>query len=64
MLNGLARIYTDGKVVSEGNYKNDNEDGEWKVFEDGDILKTIIYKNGVVVKEVAAWCGLYFAPLS
>ena len=54
VLNGLAKTYTAGKVTSEGNYKNDNEDGEWKIFEDDDLLKTIIYKNGVVIKEIAA----------
>lgn len=54
VLEGPAKLYTNGLVTSEGNYKNDNEEGEWKVFEDGEWLKTVVYKNGVVIKELPA----------
>ncbi|HCI57190.1 MAG: toxin-antitoxin system YwqK family antitoxin [Bacteroidetes bacterium] len=53
-LNGPAIFYANGEIQSEGNYVNNNEEGEWRVYEDGKLLKTVLYKNGKVVKETAA----------
>lgn len=54
-INGPAKsFYSGGKVQSEGNYKNDNEDGEWKEYtKEGLLLRKIIYKDGKVIKEIA-----------
>ena len=54
ILNGPAIFYAKGQKQSEGLYKNNNEDGEWKVYEDGKLLKTVWYKEGKVIKEMAA----------
>lgn len=54
VLSGPAKLYSDGVLTHEGVFKNDNEEGEWKVYEDGVLLKTVLYKEGVVIKETAA----------
>ena len=53
VIEGPAKTYfASGKVQTEGNYKNDNETGEWKEYdEDGNIIKTIVYDNGKKIKE-------------
>ena len=53
-LEGLAKFYNNGILQSEGMYHNGNEEGDWKVYEDDALLKTVTYKEGKVVKEVAA----------
>ena len=53
MIDGPAKFYGEGGLLqSEGNYKNDNETGEWKEYnESGAVVKTIVYDNGNKVKE-------------
>jgi len=53
-LSGPSKSYNEeGFVTSEGNYVNNDEDGEWKEYDAmGKLLKKVIYKNGKVVKEV------------
>jgi antitoxin component YwqK of YwqJK toxin-antitoxin module len=47
-LDGIYTVYNDiGKLVEEGQYKNDYKDGIWKnYYHNGDIMNTITYKNG------------------
>lgn len=54
VIEGPAKFYTNGILQSEGMFHNDNEEGEWKVYEDGSVLKTITYKAGTIIKETAA----------
>jgi antitoxin component YwqK of YwqJK toxin-antitoxin module len=52
LLEGPAKEFDPlGNLKREGIYKNNVEEGEWKEYEDSVLVKTIIYKNGKVVKE-------------
>jgi antitoxin component YwqK of YwqJK toxin-antitoxin module len=54
-MNGPAHLYdSNGLIKQEGNYLNDAEDGEWKEYTNGKLVKTILYKNGTVIKETLA----------
>jgi antitoxin component YwqK of YwqJK toxin-antitoxin module len=51
-LNGSVMEFEDnGMLKSEGQYTNNEEDGEWKIYENGELVKRIIYRNGIVIKE-------------
>ncbi len=51
-LNGASKEYfSNGLISKEGNYLKDAEDGEWKIYNDSILVKKIIYKNGVTIKE-------------
>lgn len=55
IMDGPAKLYDlNGLIKQEGQYANDAEDGEWKEYTDGKLIKTILYKNGTVVKETLA----------
>jgi antitoxin component YwqK of YwqJK toxin-antitoxin module len=51
-MDGAAKTFDKGKLQTEGNYKNDSEDGDWKVYEDDELLKTVTYKDGKIIKEI------------
>ena len=39
-----------GAILREGNFKNDNEEGEWIMYEDSNVTKKVIYKSGEIIK--------------
>lgn len=51
VLNGSAKEYNPkGAIMREGNFKNDTEEGEWILYEDSNVTKKVIYKNGEITK--------------
>ena len=50
--NILEKYDNKGNLKREGTFKNSNENGEWKVYEDSLLIKTVIFKDGVTVKEI------------
>ncbi len=47
MKEGLCKLYTDGVVVSEGNYHIDLPIGKWKIFEAGKLQKVIDFTEAL-----------------
>jgi antitoxin component YwqK of YwqJK toxin-antitoxin module len=43
----------DGTKKQEGNYKDNNEDGEWKIYEQGKPARKIYYRKGKLIKIIA-----------
>ncbi len=54
MMNGPAKtFFYNSNVQTEGMYLNDQEDGEWKHYDEkGNFIKSVFYKNGKMIKEV------------
>ena len=51
ILNGYSKEYNSkGAILREGNFKNDNEEGEWIMYEDSNVTKKVIYKSGEIIK--------------
>ena len=55
-INGIAigkhrHYYPSGRLKEEGKYESGMKEGEWKKFnENGEVILTILYKNGVEFK--------------
>ena len=44
----MKNFYSNGRVASEGQYKNGLKDGAWKFYtEDGKKSQDLIYTNGI-----------------
>ncbi|MCD9853411.1 hypothetical protein LUD75_01750 [Epilithonimonas sp. JDS] len=51
-------FHKNGKLLSEGSYKDGKEDGEWRYYNDkGKLVSIGNYQNG---KKVGEWKGYYF----
>ncbi|MBK7573129.1 MAG: hypothetical protein IPI10_16515 [Bacteroidetes bacterium] len=51
VLNGYSKEFNSkGAILREGNFKNDNEEGEWIMYEDSNVTKKVIYKSGEIIK--------------
>lgn len=51
VLNGTAKEYNPkGAIMREGKFINDFEEGEWMLYEDSNVTKKVIYKNGEIIK--------------
>ncbi len=51
VLNGTAKEYNPkGAILREGKFINDSEEGEWILYEDSNVTKKVIYKNGEIIK--------------
>ncbi|MCX6292161.1 MAG: toxin-antitoxin system YwqK family antitoxin [Bacteroidetes bacterium] len=52
-LEGPAKVFDEnGKLKQEGVYRVNNEEGEWKEYNDSLLVKKIIYRHGLILKEI------------
>ncbi|REK00050.1 MAG: toxin-antitoxin system YwqK family antitoxin [Bacteroidetes bacterium] len=52
-IHGPSKEYGEnGELIKEGNYTNNEQEGEWKIYDKGILVQKIVYRKGMLVKEM------------